>query len=141
MSTKKKPVNVVCPYCREKAVLVTGKEIYANRKDLWNKKYWLCFPCDAYVGVHANSNRNVPLGRLANKDLRYWKTQAHLHFDPLWHKKMHTSGVRASEARSLGYAWLAKLMGVEKNKCHIGMFDVEQCKQVVDICSKYLRKM
>jgi len=67
----------------------------------------------------------MPLGRLANAELRSAKSAAHAMFDPLWKsKKMR---------RSQAYSWLAAQMKIKPEDCHIGMFDVEQCKQVFQI--------
>jgi hypothetical protein len=38
-------------------------------------------------------------------------------------------------ARGGRYKKLAELMGISKKECHIGMFDVDQCRRVVEICS------
>jgi len=86
---------------------------------------YLCRPCDAYVGVHRGTDK--PKGRLANKQLRYWKIAAHEAFDPIWQTKL----MKRNEA----YKWLAECMGLDQKKTHIGMFDVEQCKQVIKICN------
>lgn len=114
-----------CDYCSNPAAKVTGKEIYPHRPDLFNLIFWSCVPCDAWVGCHKNSN-GVPLGRLANAELRKWKSKAHQAFDPLW----KFNGKNRNEC----YQWLAKKMNIPVNKCHIGMFTVDQCKMVVDIC-------
>ena len=65
-----------------------------------------------------------PLGRLANAELRQWKQRAHAAFDPVW-KARHMS-------RRDAYAWLAGQMGIKPQDCHIGMFDVNQCRAVVE---------
>jgi hypothetical protein len=31
------------------------------------------------------------------------------------------------------YKWLALAMGMEQRDCHIGMFNIEQCHQVVNL--------
>lgn len=41
-----------CPYCGNPAQFVTGEVIYPHRKDLHDKKFYACPPCDAYVGCH-----------------------------------------------------------------------------------------
>lgn len=41
--------------------------------------------------------------------------------------------------RANAYAWLAGAMGIAKTKCHIGLFDVEECDRVVEAV-KTLRK-
>ena len=114
-----------CPYCNNKAILVTGKIIYPHRPDLADRTFWLCGPCDAYVGTHKNSN-NKPLGRLANAELRKAKQKVHNHFDPLW-----KSG---RMSRSKAYEWLAKELGISKSKCHIGMFDIMMCERAINCC-------
>lgn len=39
-------------------------------------------------------------------------------------------------ARNAGYAWLSQQMGLPPEQTHIGMFDVDQCKRVVEICKR-----
>lgn len=95
-----------------------------HRSDLDDKYFYLCSPCDAYVGCHPGSTR--PLGRLANAELRAAKVAAHAAFDPLW------SGGQIS--RNAAYKWLAEQLGIERRYCHIGSFDVKQCERVVEIC-------
>lgn len=80
----------------------------------------------AYVGVHKGTDK--PLGRLANAELRYWKRAAHAAFDPLWKYG------RFKGFRDVAYGWLAKRMGLPMELTHIGMFDVDQCKKVIQIC-------
>ena len=37
--------------------------------------------------------------------------------------------------RRTAYDWLSRRMGLPMDQTHIGMFDVEQCKRVVEICA------
>jgi hypothetical protein len=115
----------VCPYCGEFSKLVDGSVIYPHRPDLFAKKFYQCAPCDAYVGCHDGTTK--PLGRLANAALRAAKKRAHAAFDPIW-----KSG---QKKRGSAYAWLADRLGIDKQDCHIGMFDVDQCRRVVEICA------
>lgn len=123
--------HVTCDYCSQPAPLVTGRELYPHRPDLWEKKFYRCTPCDAHVGCHppADGPRGgvgdgtVPMGRLANAELRRAKTAAHAVFDPFW----QAARMRRRDA----YLWLAQELGVEPAKCHIGMFDVDQCQAVI----------
>lgn len=113
-------MGVDCPYCNDKDVpMVTGKEIYPHRKDLWKKKFFRCEPCKAYVGCHRDGR---PLGRLANRYLRRWKIKAHEVFDPLW----KSGEMKRQEA----YNWLAEKLGIPVEECHMGMFDSDMCKRV-----------
>lgn len=116
--------EVLCDYCRQPADLVTGREIYPSRRDLVSLKFWACTPCGAYVGCHRDSN-NLPLGRLANGELRTAKRLTHAVFDPLW----KNGTMRRAEA----YAWLANELGIKARECHIGMFDVEMCKRAREV--------
>jgi hypothetical protein len=115
-----------CPYCGNDAELKTGRHVYPHRPDLASLKIWACDPCDAWVGTHKNSPTHAPLGRLANAELRKAKMAAHAAFDPLW-----KSG---SMSRKKAYALLSDKMGLKPQDTHIGMFDVDQCKQVVAVC-------
>ena len=114
-----------CSYCKKAAELVTGKEIYPSRLDLHDTKYWRCRPCQAYVGTHKNSKAHAPLGRMANGELRKAKQEVHRYFDPLWKQ--------GNMSRGDAYAWLAKQLDIRRRECHIGHFDLDRCKQVVDI--------
>jgi hypothetical protein len=113
--------GLTCPYCEQQAQLTTGDYIYPHRKDLASKQFWVCWPCDAYVGCHGSSNR--PLGRLANEELRKARTAAHAAFDPLWRSRRFS--------RTRAYVWLASQLGIKTSECHIAMFDVEKCKSTV----------
>jgi hypothetical protein len=118
----------ICPYCGRTAKLVTGNKIYPYRPDLYSKYFYKCNPCDAYVGTHKGKDHQ-PLGRLANKELRKWKCKAHNAFDSIW----KSGKMKRHEA----YLWLAGILEINVNNCHIGMFDVEQCKEVVHACNIY----
>lgn len=125
----------VCPYCENPAILVTGAKVYPKRVYLHGLRFWLCGPCDAYVGCHKEgayiwvdgvkvvSDGTLPLGRLADAELRRWKANAHTVFDPMWKG--------AGMTRVDAYKWLAKQLKLNASQCHIGMFDIAQCKAVI----------
>lgn len=126
--------HVECPYCRQKAELVGGAKIYPHRADLYQLKFWHCKPCGAYVGCHKPSRHNgfdptVPLGRLADAQLRKAKSAAHETFDRIWKEGYKT--------RSEAYAWLATNLNIKIEDCHIGEFDVDKCNQVQSACICY----
>ena len=114
-----------CDYCGGEAKLVTGRAIYPHRPDLFAKHFYQCDPCGAYVGCHPGTTN--ALGRLANADLRAAKSSAHAAFDPLWRE--------GSMTRKQAYAWLADQLGTQRTECHIGMFDLQTCQRVVEICA------
>ena len=118
-----------CPYCESRPMLVTGQKVYPHRSDLHSLYYWWCDAGHepAYVGCHGRSMS--PLGRLADKELRAAKFRAHSAFDEHWRDK------RTFRSRTRAYNWLAQELKINQASCHIGMFDVEQCKKVVDLCA------
>jgi hypothetical protein len=97
---------------------------------------WLC-TCGAYVGCHPGTNK--PLGRVADAELRKWKGEAHRYFDALWKRRARANNARYNNTRDRAYTWLSGQLGLERKYTHIGMFDVEQCKKVVELCKKYFR--
>lgn len=126
---------ICCHYCGKIAELVGGDAIYPHRPDLFSMKFWRCAPCDAYVGCHRKdaytfvsgkkviSDGTLPLGRLANPELRAWKQRAHAAFDPVWKD--------GRMPRRKAYGWLAESLGIHFDNCHIGEFDVDGCKAVI----------
>lgn len=128
----------VCQYCGSVARFRDAQVVYgAGRADFGHM--WVCanYPrCDAYVGCHRSSGK--PLGCLANPELRKAKKAAHASFDPLWRIVMRRDRISKGAARGRAYRWLATQLGLEPTECHIGMFDVERCRRVVEICTPYL---
>ena len=113
-----------CPNGHE-AALVTGREIYPHRPDLYAKPFWACLPCGAWVGCHPGTTKRV--GRLANAETRRLKMAAHAAFDPLW-----KSG---RMSRTQAYAWLREQLGLAERDCHIGWVDDDNLRRVIDVCS------
>jgi hypothetical protein len=120
-------MNVHCPYCGDAAELVTGDTVYPHRADLHSKRFYRCVPCGARVGCHKGTDR--PLGRLANAELRRAKMAAHDAFDKMWKLRRMT--------RNEAYGWLANELNLSRKECHIGMFDVQRCEQVVRVCGEF----
>jgi hypothetical protein len=124
-----------CPYCGAVAELADSSVIYGESYG----KVWICpdYPrCDSFVGCHGGTDK--PLGRMANRELRTAKKAAHTAFDALWRAKIKQQGCPKAFARGAGYRWLSKQLGVPVQECHIGMFDVALCQQVVQVCKPYL---
>jgi hypothetical protein len=125
-----------CHYCNQPAEPVTGKEIYPRLQHLWQKHFWRCLPCEAYVGCHEPNkgygDGTRPLGILANATLRQLKMRVHEAFDPLWMAK-------AKMNRRQAYKWLAEQMGIPVYECHIGMFTPAQCFQAIRIIEERYR--
>lgn len=107
------PIPKTCPYCNSKVIYTSNAAIYG--REYGNGRCYKCTKCDAYVGVH--SGTKVPLGRLANRELRELKKECHALFDPVWKKK--------KIKRSAAYIRLANLLGIPHSECHFGWFDKE----------------
>jgi hypothetical protein len=121
-----------CPYCGKNSELVTGRDVYPGRQNLWDKPIYRCAPCGAWVGCHPGTTR--ALGRLADAGLRRAKMAAHDAFDPLWRKG--PGGAAAHfQTRATAYEWLSGQLGVPVRNCHIGMFDTVLCNRVADVCA------
>ena len=111
----------LCPYCKNKAVLIDSRVIYGKSYGL----IWLCYPCKAWVGTHKNSPTHKPLGSLAKEDLRILRMKAHEVFDSLWRKW----GISRREA----YAYLQNLMDMTPEQAHIGRFNEYECRKLLKL--------
>ncbi|WP_329766084.1 zinc-finger-containing protein [Stenotrophomonas geniculata] len=120
MSAVRRP----CPVCNCEAKLVTGREVYPHRPDLYGKKFWACLPHGAWVGCHPGSERRM--GRLATAETRRLKMAAHAAFDPLW----KTGRMKRTKA----YAWLREQTGLSERDCHMGWMSDDNLRRVIEIC-------
>lgn len=108
----------ICPYCKSDSEYVDSVVVYGVSYGM----IYLCRSCDAYCGVHKGTDE--ALGRLANKELRYWKKKAHEHFDKIWKEGLLK--------RKKAYSELSTYLGIPRKYTHIGMFSVSTCKSVVE---------
>jgi len=126
----------VCPYCKGKPKFIDSSVIYGKSYGM----IYLCRNCDAYVGVHRKTDRS--LGRLANKELRKAKKRAHHYFDQISKtgliNKIWKEYIPDISNRRKAYKWLSIKLGIDEKYCHIGMFDIEFCNRVVEICKPYI---
>lgn len=120
-----------CRYCGGAVRMVRNREIYGRDHGRWPFAY-LCGGCGAYVGVHPDTD--VPLGTLANAQLRGARRGEKKHFE-----KLRNTGVLGS--RGDAYRWLAAEMGITTDECHWGLFEVDQCIEAGKICKRKLREM
>lgn len=126
-----------CRYCLRPAVLLKqGDTGYPYQADYGPT--WTCTPCQAWCGCHPGTEN--ALGGLANAELRKAKQEAHAAFDPLWQGKIRRDKCSKRKARNAGYAWLAGQLGIPVKKCHIGMMNLDECRKVVEVCSKFNSK-
>ena len=112
---------MICHYCNGPVKCVMGGVIYPRRPDLWKKNFWLCKPCEAWVGCHPNTKK--PLGIVANAELRKLKSEVHANFDPLWKD--------GRMSRKEAYAWLSHVLAIPIEETHVGMFTNELCERAI----------
>ena len=125
----------LCPYCRTETHLVSGDIIYPHRsKDVPRskflvKKYYVCANNkDHYVGTYKDNV--TALGRLADAELRSFKSQGHDSFDPLWKER------KIFKSRKKAYEWLSEEMSLPIEFTHFGMFSVAQCIKAIEKCKE-----
>lgn len=120
-----------CPYCGNEVEFTTNDKIYGRKYG--NGMVYLCQPCDAYVGCHADG---TPLGTPAKKELRDKRHRAHEAFDPLW-KNAKDKGKK----RQSVYGALSEFMNIPRSDTHIGMFNLEQCEKVFEFVKTRRRNL
>ncbi len=110
-----------CPFCNSRVSIVDSAKIYGRSYGF----IYLCsaYPnCDARVGCHPGTIK--PLGTLADKELRRWRSLAHRQFDPLWQ-------LGVFKTRDAAYKWLSKTMKLPLRNTHIAMFNIRQCQRAI----------
>lgn len=116
------PVPTECNCCHDKKSgcieTIENKEIYGRNYGDWPWVY-RCKTCNAYVGMHPFTN--IPLGTLANAPMRQARKACKAPFETLY----KTGKMSRSEA----YQRLADKLGIPKEECHFGWFDIKQCQK------------
>lgn len=111
-----------CPYCGGHVQLRTADGIY--KKNSRETMLYVCenYPeCDAYVRTHAGTK--VPVGSMANHELRTLRRTAHHYFD-----RLHLSGLMNREE---AYLWLAEQISAPLSEAHIGCLGEYYCREVI----------
>lgn len=117
--------RIFCVECdtTRSAVLVSGRDIYPNRYDLYELPFYRCEVCKNYVGCHHNSKRAKlePLGVIPNRELRQKRQEVHAVLDPIWKNKIAT--------RKIVYQYLSNKIGREYHTAEIRT--VNQAERVI----------
>lgn len=121
---------IKCPYCGAQAFLHPSSAVYGiNARS--GESLYVCsrYPaCDSYVGAHRKSL--LPMGSLANGDLRNKRIQAHKVFDRLWQ-----NGIME---KWQAYQWMQAKFGLSSEQAHIAKFSEYMCDQLIRICEQAL---
>lgn len=127
---------VICPYCNNPA------ELLLDSSCIYKKNYgpiYRCDPCKAHV--HAHEQSLLPMGTLANQELRNFRIKGHKIFDKMWKKLMKKMGWSEIRARTYLYGSLAKALNLPDKDCHFGLFDIPLCKLAIHACKNgYIEK-
>ena len=125
-----KRANIKCPYCGSRALLRPASVVYGTKAADPAAPYYVCarFPaCDAYVAAHRDTR--LPMGTLANAELRRKRIQAHAALDRLWEGGMMS--------KKQAYLWLQAKLGLPGEETHIGRFSTFRCEQVIQLCGSF----
>ena len=131
---KRKGVNASqmrCPYCGSPVIYRSADGIYHDNRN--DTMLYVCshYPeCDSYVRVHAGTK--IPVGSLANHELRSLRRTADHYFDQLY----ECGYMSKQEA----YQWLADLIMAPLSEAHIGHLGEYYCKQVIEESRKLLNR-
>lgn len=128
------PIPETCRYCGPRTPVFPAhhEEVYGYGRSYGEWPYvYLCESCGAYVGLHPHTD--LPLGTLADKDLRKARKQNKAKFNRLM--------TQAMLSRSEAYQWLAEAMSIPAAECHWGWFEIEQCEQAGRLCEQRLNEV
>ncbi|MFN3809025.1 MAG: zinc-finger-containing protein [Roseateles asaccharophilus] len=117
--------------------MVTGAEVYPKHPELADRHIWRCTACDAHVGCHRPgakltgaggqvtiSDGTLPMGSLANPELRAARIETHRMLDALWQPPARMN-------RHDAYAWMARVLEVPREEAHVASLDFDQCVKVM----------
>lgn len=121
--------NIVkCPYCGAQAMLRPSSVVYGDKARSGEHLY-VCprYPvCDSYVGAHKKSL--IPMGTLANGNLRNKRIRAHQSFDRLWKCDIME--------KWQAYQWIQAKFGLSSEQAHIAKFSEYMCDQLMLVCDQ-----
>ncbi len=119
------PAPVECHYCQSPVSIAKNSAIYGREYGEWPWVY-VCESslCRAYIGMHPFTA--IPLGTLANQELRNARKECKPAFNHIWQSGLMT--------RTEAYQWLAKQLSIPAGECHFGWFDVDLCQRAKLIC-------
>lgn len=118
--------NIHCPYCRAKATLHPASYVFGDTARPGSLLY-VCdrYPaCNAYVGAHRKTK--LPMGSLADGDLRHKRIEAHKAFDWMWRSGLMT--------KAQAYRWMQAKLGIPASQAHIAKFSYYMCDQLISVC-------
>jgi len=127
----KRKKQLRCSYCGSPALLKPASEVFQDAKRTGHVYVCSHYPkCNSYVGVHPGTK--IPMGTLADPELRRKRILAHQVFDSIW-----KNGVMS---RNQAYHWLADTLCLNERQTHIAQFGTYLCDRVIEESQKVLRQ-
>ena len=123
--------DIRCPYCGSHAIFKSADGIYKDNSR--GTMLYVCahYPqCDAYVRAHAGTR--IPVGSMANHELRQLRKTAHDCFD-----KLYKTGIMTKQE---AYQWLADIICAPLSQAHIGYLGEYYCKVVIERSKQLLAR-
>ena len=111
---------------------------------LRDSEYGTFFSCSRFpdcTGTHSAHPDGSPMGYPGDKETRQARRAAHAVFDPVWRECLSEyadKGKRTDDqllrmARRRCYLYLAHILKIPADQCHIGSFDKDTCRVVADV--------
>jgi hypothetical protein len=122
--------RLICPYCKNPADFKHDSRMVYHGKDYG--PIYICFPCDAYIGCKKGTY--IPLGRLANAELRLWRKKFRTVFDPKWNPpKNSLLDEYGKDFQAKAYTRLARILRIPIQQCHLSNFNAATIKKAVEL--------
>ena len=129
--SKSTPRRIRCPHCGAFAIIRPAAEIYGDPTNTGDLYVCSRYPqCNTYVGIHPGTR--IPMGTMANGDLRNLRIKAHRKFDQLWQSNIMS--------RESAYRWMADFFGLTLKDAHIGMLGEYRCTELINECERILAR-
>jgi hypothetical protein len=119
------PVPLFCDNCCSENIKLIPAPKYHGKHET---QLYACKDCGSSVGCHPGTI--IPLGRMADKETRQLRAELHLTFDKLWKMNFFT--------RSKAYNWLARVLNIQNDCCHVSWLNKHQLEIAIDEVCKYL---
>lgn len=107
MKTPQKQNKLIfCIECDKdvEAELVSGRDVYPHRPDLYTRMFWKCPNCGNFVGTHKKTG--IELGCIPDKKIKTVRRQIHSMLDPIWERRiLQRAEVYSKLSESLGYTY------------------------------------
>ena len=118
---------IYCVECKKDvdAKLVTGKDVYPHRSDLYNLLFYKCPTCGGFVGTHKDGSER-PLGCIASAELKKARIMVHNRMDKLWKSGRIKRGKL--------YSIISKEIGYDYHSGETR--EVKECYRVLDIIDR-----